>query len=234
MFKLVLLFTMALATASAQLSSQNIEDNIRSLQGSRPGVLNQNVLDTDGSYQRSAMLDTIANLKNRAGVAIFQVREYYTLACIYHATNGKSNPRTNAIIPGQDLPEWSRIDEWITNPDYCQWFGVSCFNSQSDQTTQVAQEGEKKVVEINLNENNLYGTFPNEIALIGNTLAALDLYNNFFQWCGDYRWMPAMTVIEALFVGSTSWDADGIPLNLRFMTTLRELNRAAHFCLFVL
>lgn len=70
---------------------------------------------------------------------------------------------------------------------------------------------------------NLYGTWPNEIALIGEHLLVVEITGNFFLYCIDYMWMVHMTSVEILYFGTTSFDADGIPMSLRFMTNLCKL-----------
>lgn len=212
-------------SASAQLTATGVDNFILQFQGSRPAVLSSPAAVFDcpncaDSYQSKARAKTVADLAGQNVVAL-NVRQYYVLACIYYATNGQSNPRTNAIIPGEPIPSWT-TDDWFSTTDYCQWFGIACFNTLASTADQETQEAQEMVVEINLSNNNLYGQFPNEVALLSASLIAIDLFGNFFHWCGDYRWMNALGKLEALFFGSTSWDADGVPFVLRFLTKLRK------------
>lgn len=192
-------------------------------QGSRPPILTSaaDAFADPNSYQSKAKAKTMEVLDGIDATQAFEIRQFYTLACLYYSTNGVPNHRTTTIIPGEPIPNWA-TDDWFIDPNYCTWFGVACFDSLADTATQTAQEAEKRVVEINLSENDLYGLFPNEISLIWASLIAIDLFENFFHSCVDYRWMTAMTNMVALFFGTTSWDRNGIPFELRFMDQLRK------------
>lgn len=227
MVKAFSLFTLLLlagaATLSSALTAQEINDECELLQSSRPAILNQGQFANADSYQSKAKQAAVDNLANVAGYQKFQVRQYYVLACLFFATNSVGNPRYNAEMSDEPPPEWADTTGWLTESNYCLWFGIQCFNGQEqDQDVQNEQEANLKVVEINLAQNELSGVFPNEIALLSADLLVIDLFDNFFLWCIDYRWMNAMINLEALYFGTTSFDADGIPLVLRFMTNLRK------------
>lgn len=225
MLNVLTLLLAAFVVATKALTATEIFDEIGILQQSRPFVLDQNALSDPDSYQSKARQSAVDNLANVAGYQTFQVREYYAAACIYHATNGVGNPQTQSIIPDEPIPNWIVTTLWLAEPNYCLWFGILCYNSLADESTQNDQELDLLIVEINLSQNNLYGQFPNEVALLSTSIIAIDLFDNFFHWANDYRWMIALENLEALFFGRTSWQADGVPLNLRFLTKLRKLDR---------
>lgn len=220
-----LLSLASLVGVTSAFSSGQIGVFVDQFQGSRPAILDSVAVAfaDPNSYQSQAKAKTMEVLDGIDSTQAFEIRQFYTLACLYYSTNGVPNARTNTIIPGEVIPNWA-TDDWFIDPNYCTWFGVACFDSLADTATQTAQEAEKLVVEINLSENDLYGLFPNEISLLSASLIAIDLFENFFHSCVDYRWMTAMTNMVALFFGTTSWDRNGIPFELRFMDQLQELD----------
>jgi hypothetical protein len=141
---------------------------------------------------------------------------YYVLRCIYAATNGKTNPRST--LSEAETPEWKVQTGWstpATSTDYCTWHGITCESGL--------------VIEINLANNTLYGSWPEETAFIGETLESIDLFSNFFHFCGTYEWFQSMKVLKFLFFGTTSWDSNGIPSVLKFLENLFELDMSNTF-----
>lgn len=167
----------------------------------------ETLVDRD-TYQFAALEDVRNNLPVDATTDL-QLRSYFALACIYRATFQKTNPRTEAIIPGATLPEWTNANHWINNPNYCIWEGITC-------------DAEANVVEIFLPENNLYGSWPNEVVLLKNTLRKLELFGNTFLYSEDPKWLLEMVALEFLYFGSTAWTHDGIPIYLNGCINLSE------------
>lgn len=176
--------------------SQDIFSLIEEFQASEPDILDQNALNNIDSYQSRARDAAAAILQNPSAD---RVRNYYVLACIYYATNGVGNRITDLIIPGSTIPEWL-VDDWITE-DYCNWFGVNC-----------NEEG--NVIAIDLHENQLYGSWPNEVVLLKDHLVMIDLYNNYYLHSIEPIWLTKMSELLFLFFGTTAFEHDGVPTYL--------------------
>jgi hypothetical protein len=172
-------------------------------------ILSTSVFGSPTTYQSLARDATAANLSDSA--SDLTIRNYYGLACIYFATNGVGNVKTASIIPGAPIPNWL-TDDWLTG-DYCNWHGITC-------------DGSKNVISIDLNTNQLYGTWPDEIVLLKSSLRYVDLYNNFFLYSLDPAWMGEMGQLEYLFFGTTSFESNGVSDYLAGCKKLRKLNRA--------
>ncbi len=76
-----------------------------------------------------------------------------TLTEFYHALNGDN---------------WKRKDGWLSNTDYCEWYGVNCTTYTS------------RVTYLKLPANNLTGTIPANISRL-TFLWVMDLSNNTIQ-----------------------------------------------------
>eukprot|EP00545_Synedropsis_sp_CCMP1620_P013103 CAMPEP_0119029662 /NCGR_PEP_ID=MMETSP1176-20130426/40634_1 /TAXON_ID=265551 /ORGANISM="Synedropsis recta cf, Strain CCMP1620" /LENGTH=1229 /DNA_ID=CAMNT_0006986013 /DNA_START=177 /DNA_END=3866 /DNA_ORIENTATION=+ len=162
-----------------------------------------------GTYQMTAREQTVARYSGVSPTpSDSEIKNYYALACIFVATNGKSNPRV--LTPDFGIPKWKESIGWATNDDYCTWYGIKC-----DQGL---------VSEIMLYDNTLYGTWPVEVAFLGETLTFLDVFGNSFNYCDNYQWFKSMEVLTFLFFGGTSWESNGIPSTLKFLTQLWELD----------
>jgi len=113
--------------------------------------------------------------------------QYYSLYCIYAATNGIANnitiddPRFNNIA----IPKWLFDDSWNENDvDPCSgsWYGIAC--------------GDDQVIGIDLSSNVLTGVFPPEVSLLSSdnpsgagALRALVLLKNEFLYSEDSSWI---------------------------------------------
>jgi hypothetical protein len=131
------------------------------------------------TYQSIAL----RRVEEQIGVETFNTTkliQYYSLYCIYAATNSVANaitdtdPRFDGLVV---LPSWLISTGWVeNNVDPCSgWFGISC------------QSG--RVTIISLFDNVLLGAFPPEVSLLAadgpratgaGSLIGIDLYNNEF------------------------------------------------------
>jgi len=223
-FTLLSLFGIAHAQT---LDAAGIRSRIKVFQDSRPQMFlsSAGVLDTTlDTYQKRARERVVTRYAGVVGGSDKAIRNYYVLACIYEATYQRTNPRVNQLEPNKAIPGWKTRTGWFTEPNYCKWFGVQCFDQRASGATQASQEANSEVLAINLSENDLYGEWPSEVGLLGSTLLSIDLYNNFFLWTVKFNWLGAMTALKYLFFGSTSFDSNGIPFNLRFVTNLEEMD----------
>lgn len=187
--------------------------------------LDSATLSIAGTYQTKALQATKNNLKDVPNKEAKHVKNYFAAATIFYATNGQASTRT-ALDLGADFvpPSWYRTDNWIQDPDYCNWYGVTCFLDILDEEAQVAQIAEEEIIEIQLFNNTLYGVWPNEVGLLGEKLVTIDLYDNFYHSAVDYSWFADMDAMEYLFFGSTSWEAYGIPNELSELTKLKQFD----------
>ena len=129
------------------------------------------------SYQSKAL----ARTEEQIGVENFtdaKLVQYYTLYCIYNATNRVPNPITDANPEFQNraFPGWIISTGWETNNlDPCNgWYGVTC-------------DEQGRVTDFVMVENLMTGSFPPEVVLLASDgptstgagfLNYLELFNN--------------------------------------------------------
>jgi len=145
-----------------------------------------------------------------------QVTQLYALACIYYSTHSVKTDWTNAHFgPDVAVPGWYSSRGWLGSAeDVCSnWHGLSC-----------NEEG--RVSKIQLDTNGLTGSFPQETALLHETLTTIDLYNNMLHNFGDQgnHFLGELTNLEYLYLGSTFFQYDGVPSVLGKLTALKELD----------
>lgn len=88
-----------------------------------------------------------------------QLVQRYALAVFYYATNAVANPYVEKPKP------WVSAHLWLSTSHVCEWKGIVC--SESDH-----------IESIDLSRNNLTGSLPRELTIIGSTLHTLDLTSN--------------------------------------------------------
>jgi uncharacterized surface protein with fasciclin (FAS1) repeats len=161
------------------------------------------------SYQSKALAYLEGTLSAQTDA---QYIRYYALACIFFASSGVSNEFTDLQFPNLNpLPGWITTDGWVTDTDYCGWFGITC---ASGVPTQLA-----------LPNNRMFGIFAPEIQIIADTLEVIDLFNNFFLTTIDdgdagNDWIAKMINLRDLFFGTTSFQYPGIPTFINQIPTL--------------
>jgi hypothetical protein len=220
---LLLVWTTGLASAAVQIpTAKTITSVIKTLYTKNSKLLNVTVFNSPSSYQSKALAN-VTRVLAKTGASKTLMKEYYVLACLYHATSGRSNPRTKSMIPGQKLGRWTKTTNWIKTSNYCKWYGVTCAKSISEVTA------------IRLGKNGLTGELPNEIILLGKTLKTLDVASNLYHWKGSFEWMKYMNAMKYLYFGTTSWDSNGIPYQISSMknlsTSQNQTNAHLIFCL---
>lgn len=226
--------------AVGAIDSNFVEDTIRELQGTI-SYLDQGALNDGASYQSKAMNAAKNALTDSAKLASFidenpsfgsnfdwdekHVKNFYGAATIFYSTNGVSNDIIEELEDDNfELSGWTNQEDWTTNPDYCSWFGIKCFLNIDTTEAIAEQTREQNIIEIELFNNTLMGTWPLEIALLGESLATIDLYDNFHHYMEDFTWFQDMGELQYLYFGTTSWRADGIPSELNELTKLRQLD----------
>jgi hypothetical protein len=151
--------------------------------------LNVNALEDSKSYQYSALQRTSEQL-NVDTLSDTKIVQYYTLYCIYYATYAVPNEITDADprFDGIEFPTWLISTHWDRiDVDPCDaWHGITC-------------DDNGRVTAIDLYENTLTGTWPEEVMLLAldgpfstgaGNLYQIDLYQNEFLSNGDdSSWM---------------------------------------------
>jgi hypothetical protein len=155
------------------------------------------------SYQSKAL----ARTEEQIGVESFtdaKLVQYYSLYCIYNATNGVPNLITDANpeFQGRPFPNWIFTTGWETNSlDPCNgWFGVLC-------------DAESRVTDFVMIENLMTGAFPPEVVLLASdgprstgagALNYLELFDNPFLFNNfDNSWMTELGSNLRKFMNST-------------------------------
>jgi hypothetical protein len=90
----------------------------------------------------------------------------YALAVFYYATNAKPTKRTEEPQP------WVDAYQWLSETHACEWRGIDCNKQNHVQT-------------ITMDDNNLTGSLPQELALLAEQLTTLELSNNMVYMEGD-------------------------------------------------
>jgi uncharacterized surface protein with fasciclin (FAS1) repeats len=161
------------------------------------------------SYQSKALAYLEGTLSAQTDA---QYIRYYALSCIFFASNAVSNEFTDVQFPNLNpLPGWITSDGWVTDSDYCGWFGITC-------------EGVVPTL-LELPNNRMFGIFAPEVQLIADTLEVLELFNNFFLTTIDNGdagndWIAKMVNLRDLFFGTTSFQYPGIPTFINQIPTL--------------
>mmetsp|Transcript_28035 Transcript_28035/g.78619 ORF Transcript_28035/g.78619 Transcript_28035/m.78619 type:complete len:1735 (+) Transcript_28035:155-5359(+) len=113
-------------------------------------------LEDTTSPQYQALLFIFNRVPNNAG--IFSDQRYlqrYALASLYFSTGGS---------------QWRNDDDWLTNVTECQWYSSSQSIALCD--------GDGRLIELDLTDNNLRGTIPIELAMLSDSLQVLRLTRN--------------------------------------------------------
>jgi hypothetical protein len=144
-----------------------------------------------------------------------QAIQLYALACIFFNTYAVKSDWTDFHY-GSDvaIPGWFSKQGWLENAaNVCNWYGLTC-----------NEEG--RIESIELDTNGLTGYFPPEVAHLHETLKTIDLYNNILHNLGDLgnSFLGELTNLEYLFIGTTSFEYDGVPTAIGKLTKLKELD----------
>jgi len=150
----------------------------------------------DPSSYQSAALQRVEEQVGVDDMTDIKLMQYYSLYCIFEATNAKSNEfiiKTRAFDNeggngDGNIPGWKITAGWLENDvDPCEgeWYGVACVDDQ--------------VVNLDLFDNGLTGNFAPEVVFLAGdgfyatgagALVALDIFNNeFMSNNGDNSWI---------------------------------------------
>mmetsp|Transcript_29728 Transcript_29728/g.43951 ORF Transcript_29728/g.43951 Transcript_29728/m.43951 type:complete len:709 (-) Transcript_29728:309-2435(-) len=223
-FTTVVMLLGMVAKLSSAMSRNEIEVYLQGLYNDKP-YLENGLLTEEGGYQIKALVATQNALGGKEDKVAKFVKNYFAAACILYATNGMTNTKTDQLIGTTFVPpQWNNTDEWIENEDYCSWYGITCFLDVATDADRLIQINDQEIIEIQLSENILYGTWPNEVGLLGEKLVTIDLYDNFYHTAEDYGWLEDMKALKYFYFGSTSWDAEGIPSELNSLIALEQFD----------
>ena len=214
------------SSSSSLLRSKEKKQKDRSLRvgpgGISPIVLMRSVsvmggseFDDPNSYQNRA-LDFVTDVKGLTDVSSEEFLTLYALASIYYASYGQHNKytlaHTDMYDPNSDPAGWAVDDNWLEPSEhYCDWWGVICDSNQ-------------RVTQLQLSGNNMLGVFAPEVQHLRH-LEILELFNNFFLMTeGDSgnSWIAKMTSLKRFFVGTTSFEYDGVPPYFEGLPNLGE------------
>mmetsp|Transcript_32446 Transcript_32446/g.36919 ORF Transcript_32446/g.36919 Transcript_32446/m.36919 type:complete len:505 (+) Transcript_32446:42-1556(+) len=134
--------------------------------------------------------------------------QQYALAVLYYSTccdtcNGK-NDKDKALIDKTDSEwqqrgetadtylsditnSWNNDKNWMSGRNVCDWYGVVCDNNNI-------------IIGLNLSQNNLRGTIPSELVILGGSLRVLDLGNNQLHGTIPPNLSSAMIQLDLLFL----------------------------------
>jgi hypothetical protein len=142
-------------------------------------------LDDATTYQAKSLAWIESN--DNTQFSVQKLIQRYVLGCIYYATHQISTLATADFYgQGQPVLEWADSSGWITNDDECNWYGIAC-------------DGDGIITDIELDENNLSGTWPDEIILLKDSLISLDISNNPIQNVYDeLLWLGELVNLEYL------------------------------------
>eukprot|EP00536_Pseudo-nitzschia_multiseries_P014689 jgi/Psemu1/291589/fgenesh1_pg.752_\ len=158
----------------------------------------------DPSSYQSAALRRVEEQVGIDDMTDVKLMQYYSLYCIFEATNAKSNEfivQSKAFEAG--IPGWKVTTGWTeNNVDPCggKWWGISCVDD--------------KVVNLDLFDNSLTGNFPPEVVFLAadgiysigaGALVSLDIFNNNFMSNNrDNSWMQDLgSQLGFLYVQNT-------------------------------
>lgn len=187
-------------TITTTLKEKLVETYIR--KGMDASVLDENAGDTP---QRKALY-WLATDNNLEELSHTQLLQRYVLAVFYYATNGVPNSSEDNPLP------WVTAHLWMTESHACEWKGIVCNEQQH-------------VAGIDLERNNLSGSIPPELAMIGGKLTSLDLTSNLIFMSGDmYDVFNGLPELESLLMDDNYLLYEfGLPEQFASLTKLKKL-----------
>jgi Leucine-rich repeat (LRR) protein len=109
----------------------------------------------DATSPQSKALAWLKSSDNEGITSQKRLLQRYALATLFYSTNGG---------------DWNTNFLWVSSADECAWFSTSSSSTVCDQ--------EGMLVELDLRENNLGGTFPAEVVMLSEGLETLRLPQN--------------------------------------------------------
>lgn len=133
-------------------------------------------LDDPTSYQSQALqyLEEVPGIDSHTDM---QLTQKYSLACFFYATNGVKNTYN------ENPTGWKKRYNWLEADEECSWYGIECVGGA--------------IFSIDLENNNVLGSVPREIALLGPSLKSLDLSRNGISSIGEEMdWLAELTSLR--------------------------------------
>ena len=130
----------------------------------------------------------------------------YALAVFYYATN--ANPSSYAANPAP----WIDAALWLSKSHACEWRGIECNTN-------------KHVQAMNMADNNLTGSLPQELALFEDHLLTMDLSSNLVYMEGEtYDVFLKLVKLETLLLDDNFMVSEnGLPSQFKNLINLEKL-----------
>jgi hypothetical protein len=128
--------------------------------------------------------------------SIPELSSRYAMATFYYSTDG---------------PKWQRNDLWLSNSSICDWYG------DTELTHCVEGKFRRQLI---LNNNNLQGSLPPEMAVLRDYLQELDLSFNSLTGAIPTE-IGKLTGLTRLVLQSNALTGTAIPLEMSALTRLR-------------
>eukprot|EP00339_Tiarina_fusa_P004749 CAMPEP_0117029652 /NCGR_PEP_ID=MMETSP0472-20121206/21453_1 /TAXON_ID=693140 ORGANISM="Tiarina fusus, Strain LIS" /NCGR_SAMPLE_ID=MMETSP0472 /ASSEMBLY_ACC=CAM_ASM_000603 /LENGTH=499 /DNA_ID=CAMNT_0004737477 /DNA_START=74 /DNA_END=1573 /DNA_ORIENTATION=- len=135
-----------------------------------------------------------------------QRSQRFALAVLYYSTNAVVNGYATSPQP------WVSAHLWLSKAHACEWKGIVC-NSQ------------QHIVGISLERNNLSGSLPKELGILGEKLTSLDLTSNTLHLEGKgFASLARLYKLETLLMDDNYLVYDkGLPFQIQNMENLQKL-----------
>lgn len=148
----------------------------------------------------------------------------FALASLFYATHVPAGAATStqrqaldgkaASSAGSTSTQWKRENEWMTESNVCEWYGVDC------ETVEEESKEPASVVHLKIASNGLHGTIPLELQLLGE-LVLLDLSGNALSGTIPVQ-LSSLQQIKYLLLHKNSLEGI-IPPGLHQMTNAFEI-----------
>jgi hypothetical protein len=162
-------------------------------------------VDAGETPQRKAFY-WMATDENLEGMDHTQKMQRYALAVFYYSTNSVATPYTESPKP------WESAHLWLSKSHTCEWKGIVC-NSQ------------QHVEGIDLENNNLTGSLPPEIGILGNKLTSIDLTSNLiYMHQEDFDAFKQLENLETLLMDDNYLEySKGLPWQFQELTKMQKM-----------
>ncbi|GAX11689.1 hypothetical protein FisN_7Lh057 [Fistulifera solaris] len=144
-----------------------------------------------------------------------RVLQRYALACLYYATYRVNNDwlRYNQGLldaQPQDIFAWTESQGWLVYANECDWYGITC-----------NQFG--YVTSLDLGSNELTGEIPPQLQYLSHGLEFLNIEGN-YAYNVHPHFLGKLTNLKYLYMKSSLFESDGIPLVFAALTNLEEFD----------
>lgn len=110
-----------------------------------------------------------------------------------------------ALYKATDGENWTNNDGWLTDAPLCEWYGVLT-NDQTSSHYMYGSHDVEYVTELRLNNNNLNGFLPSELAKL-SMLSYIDVNRNNIKLNGSFHWLS--DIDHDLFINASNCELSG-------------------------